>query len=237
MSTSVEADNTQLVIEITIPRTSRTNTVKPGRAGTALVVVDAGHGGALTGAKARVRSRIVYEKDITLAIATKLRAALLARGNRVVMTRSRDINVPLEDRPRLANEVGANVFISIHNDSWGKANAITGTTTYYHGKSAASRRLARCVERELAGVSGMRDRGAVADTVMYPVGFCVLRGTTMPSVLCEVGYLNNAADRSKLMNGAFQQRVAEAVSNGIRNYVSGERSTARRHIRRPASTA
>ena len=65
------------------------------------------------------------------------------------MTRQRDVNVPLQNRPRIANEIGANVFISIHNNSWGKANSITGTTTYYHGKSAASRRLARCVKKEI----------------------------------------------------------------------------------------
>ncbi len=237
VSTSVESSNDQIVLEITIPRSSRNNTAKPGIAGHALVVVDAGHGGALTGAKAHVRNRTVYEKDITLAFATRLRTALIARGARVVMTRVSDVNVPLKDRPRLANEIGANVFISIHNDSWGKANSISGTTTYYHGKSTESRRLARYVEKELAAVSGLRDRGSMSDATMYPVGFCVLRETNMPSILCEVGYLNNRSDRAKLMDTGFQQRVAEAVCTGIRNYVSGEQKTARGHYRKQAVSA
>ncbi len=237
VSTSIETDVHQIVLDITVPRSSRNTTIRPGRAGRALVVVDAGHGGALTGAKAHVRKRPVYEKDITLAIATKLRSALVARGARVVMTRVGDVNVPLADRPRLANEVGANVFISIHNDSWGKANSITGTTSYFHGKSAESRRLARCVEKELASVSGLRDRGAMSDTTMYPVGFCVLRDTTMPSVLCEVGYLNNRTDRAKLVDTGFQQRVAEAMCNGIHNYVSGESKTARHRSKKQPTSA
>lgn len=237
VSTSIETDNTQIVLDITVPKSARNNRVRPGRPGRALVVVDAGHGGVMTGAKAKLRKKVVYEKDITLAIATRLRSALVAHGNRVVMTRVGDVNVPLQDRPRLANEVGAHIFISIHNDSWGKANSITGTTTYFHGKSTESRRLARCVERQLASVSGLRDRGAMSDTTLYPVGFKVLRDTTMPSVLCEVGYLNNRADRAKLVTTAFQQRVAEAVCNGINNYVTGEERTARRHAKKQATSA
>ena len=234
VATSVESDNNQIVLEITIPKSSRNNRVRPTGGGHGLVVVDAGHGGALTGAKARYRGRTVYEKNITLAIASRIRAALEARGTRVVMTRNRDVNVPLEDRPRLANELGADVFISIHNDSWGKADSITGTTTYYHGKNAESRRLARCVQKELAAATGLRDRGAMSDTTMYPIGFCVLRDTGMPAVLLEVGYLNNSKDRSRLMEPVFQQRIAEAVCNGIRNYAAGVQNAARRHGRKTA---
>ncbi|HLJ57336.1 MAG TPA: N-acetylmuramoyl-L-alanine amidase [Chthonomonadaceae bacterium] len=237
VSTSIESDRTQIVVEITVPRTSRLLKGHRGSIGGKLVVVDAGHGGAMTGAKAHVRKHTIYEKDVTLAIAKRLRAALVARGAHVVMTRVGDKNVDLEDRPEMANQVGANIFISIHNDSWGKANSITGTTAYYHGQSAASRRLARCVEKELAAVSGLRDRGAVSDTTMYPVGFCVLRDTNMPSILCEVGYLNNRKDRAKLMDSAFQRRVAEAMANGIRDYANGGLKTARRRARRSAISA
>jgi N-acetylmuramoyl-L-alanine amidase len=153
------------------------------------------------------------------------------------MTREGDTNVPLQTRPQIANEIGANVFVSIHNDSWGQANSISGTTIYYHGSSAESRRLARCVEQELADVSGMRDRGAMSDMTMYPEGFCVLRETSMPAVLCEVGYINNAGDRTKLLQPAYQRRVAEAICRGIHNYASGERRSARRHAKRQPSSA
>jgi N-acetylmuramoyl-L-alanine amidase len=234
VETTVRTRTNQIILEISAPESGPTGTSKPisnsnNSNNSNIVVVDAGHGGALTGAKGRVGGRMIYEKDIALAIASKLRAALEAHGSRVVMTRLRDVNVPLEDRSRLANEVGADVYISIHNDSSGQANTYTGTTTYYHNNSAEGRRLARCVEQQLAGVSGMRDRGAMPDTSMYPVGFWVLRDTSMPAVLCEVGFLNSSKDRSKLANPAFQQRVADAVCKGIRNYVSGGQTSVRPH--------
>jgi len=232
VATAVESDSNQIVIDITLPKTGRSSAPRSKGNLNAIIVVDPGHGGALTGATARVRDDEIYEKDITLGIASKLRTALEARGTRVIMTRESDVNVPLETRPQIANEVGANVFVSIHNDSWGKANSITGTTIYYHGSSAASRRLARCVEQELADVSGLRDRGAISDTAMYPEGFCVLRETSMPAVLCEVGYINNKGDRTKLLQPAYQRRVAEAICRGIHNYASGERTSARRRSKR-----
>jgi N-acetylmuramoyl-L-alanine amidase len=237
VSTAVESDNNQIVIDITVPKSSRRSNSTPSSKLNAIIVVDPGHGGALTGAAAGVRGLRVYEKNITLGIASKLRTALEARGTRVIMTRESDVNVPLEERPQIANEIGANVFVSIHNDSWGKANSITGTTVYYHGNSSESRRLARCVEQELADVSGMRDRGAISDTNVYPEGFCVLRDTEMPAVLCELGYINNTSDRTKLLRPAYQRRVAEAICRGIRNYASGERSTARRRARKQAASA
>jgi N-acetylmuramoyl-L-alanine amidase len=232
VETTVKVRTNQIILEISAPESGRNTTRKPLGSNNDIVVVDAGHGGALTGAKARVGGREIYDKDIALAIASKLRAALEAHGSRVVMTRLRDINVPLEDRTRLANEVGADVFISIHNDSAAQTNTYSGTTTYYHSNSAEGRKLARCVEKELSIVSGMRDRGAMTDTSMYPIGFSVLRDTSMPAVLCEVGYLNNAKDRAKLLNPAFQQRVAEAVCNGIRNYVSGGQNSDRLHSKK-----
>ena len=237
VSTRVETGRRQIILEIAVPESGRGNGGRTGGVKSGLVVVDAGHGGNSTGAKARLGSRRIYEKDVALAIASRLRAVLQARGNRVVMTRSKDVDVALEDRPRLANEVGADVFISIHTDSYGKGNTITGTTSYYHANSAASRRLAQCVERELAAVSGMRDRGAMSDTTMYPVGFCVLRETAMPAVLCEVGYLNNSKDRAKLTDAAFQRRVAEAMCNGIQNYVSGIQNAVRHRGKKQAPAA
>lgn len=202
---------------------------RPGT-GENLVVVDAGHGEGTPGARAVQGGRIVYEKDITLAIAIRLRRALQARGVRVVMTRTSNANVPLVDRPRIANQIGANVFISIHNDSWDTSNSISGTTTYYHGNQTESRRLAGCVERRIAAVSGLRDRGARSDVGRFPIGFCVLRDARMPAVLSEVGYLNNSNDSAKLTNPAYQQQIAEAMSEGIREYLGSAPS--KRSVRR-----
>ena len=75
------------------------------------VVVDAGHGGRDTGA---IGARGVREKDLALAIAKKVAARLKALGFQVVMTRTRDVFVSLDDRTRIANEARADLFVSIH---------------------------------------------------------------------------------------------------------------------------
>src|SRR6185312_14056159 len=106
VSTAVESDSGQIVIDITVPKSSRRMNTRPNGRLNAIIVVYPGHGGALTGAAATSRGERIYEKDITLGIAYKLRTALEATGSRVVMTRKSDVNVPLEERPQIANEIG-----------------------------------------------------------------------------------------------------------------------------------
>lgn len=212
-SMSVLAD--KVVIELRIPRNAS------GALADKLVVVDAGHGGTAAGAKGTAGGGTVYEKSITLQIATKLRAALEQYGARVVMTRESDTDVPLYDRPRLANTIGADLFISIHNDSTPNHHVASGTTTYFHASDPSSRALAMCVQEAVHGVTGLPGKGALSDTTLYPSGLAVLRGSTMPAVLCEVAYINNASDCAKLVDAAFQQRVAMAMCDGLRSYIEG----------------
>jgi N-acetylmuramoyl-L-alanine amidase len=75
------------------------------------VVVDAGHGGKDTGA---IGAKGTREKDVALAIAKKVAARLKRLGFQVVMTRDRDVFVPLDERTRIANEARADLFVSIH---------------------------------------------------------------------------------------------------------------------------
>jgi len=183
-----------------------------------LIVVDAGHGGSATGATGGG----ICEKNCTLGIAMKLRAELEACGARVVMTRTRDCDVSLTDRSRMGNEIGADFFVSIHNDSNERSNSASGTSTYYHASESSSRALATCIQHSVMAVTGLPSRGVLSDTVMYNSGFAVLRGSSMPAVLCEVAYINNQTDRRKLVDAQFQQRVAKAVCDGLRNYVEGK---------------
>ena len=182
-----------------------------------LIVVDAGHGGSATGATGAG----ICEKDCTLAIALQLRAELEACGARVVMTRTRDTDVSLTDRSRMGNEIGADLFVSIHNDSNERSNSASGTSTYYHASDPSSRALATCVQQSVMAITGLPSRGVLSDNVMYASGFAVLRGSSMPAVLCEVAYINNVNDRRKLIDPQFQQRVARAICDGLRGYVEG----------------
>jgi N-acetylmuramoyl-L-alanine amidase len=208
---SVNIQEGSFVLELRVPRNAT------GVLADKVIVVDAGHGGSATGAKGGG----ICEKDCTLAIALKLRAELEACGARVVMTRTRDADVSLTDRSRMGNEIGADFFVSVHNDSNERSNSASGTSTYYHNSEPSSRALATCIQHAVMATTGLPSRGVLSDTVMYHSGFAVLRGSSMPAVLCEVAYINNQTDRRKLIDPQFQQRVAKAICDGLRNYVEG----------------
>lgn len=101
------------------------------------IVVDAGHGGRDPGGGTGpigARNKVA-EKDITLAVARKLRDALIARGVDVVMTRNKDTLIALHDRGRIANKSGGDLFISIHVNSpnmrWRNPSSVRGFETFF----------------------------------------------------------------------------------------------------------
>ncbi|HLB10227.1 MAG TPA: N-acetylmuramoyl-L-alanine amidase [Gemmatimonadaceae bacterium] len=126
----------------------------PTRGGTRtrkrLIIVDAGHGGPDNGMRGPIgASWTIYEKNITLAVSQKLDTALRARGMDVVMTRTRDTLIALDDRGRIANEVHGDVFVSIHvnaaNLAWHKPAEARGYETYFlaEAKTEDARRVER----------------------------------------------------------------------------------------------
>lgn len=190
-----------------------------------IVVVDPGHGGNSglnpSGCRAWHNGVCIYEKHLTLAIATKLRRHLEAAGATVLMTRTTDVNVPLPQRAKLANDNNADLLLSIHIDSCKIPNSASGTTTYYHRQDPSSRALAQSIVERIARVSGLPNRRARSDTVLYTNGLAVLRHSAVPATLIEVGYLNHSRDRAKLVNAAFQETIAKAIFDGVRGYVEG----------------
>ncbi len=183
-----------------------------------VIVIDPGHGGSSTGALGGGYA----EKNLTLAISLKLRTLLESCGAKVIMTRDNDTDVDLYARPRIANEIHADLFISVHNDSF--TSNVRGTTTYYHKGDGNARALAQAVQREIVAVSGIPSKGALSDGVLYENGLAVLRKSLMPAILVEVAYISNATDRSHLTNPDFQQRIAAAIMRGTRAYVEGNPS-------------
>lgn len=117
----------------------------PDDPGRPLVVIDAGHGGRDPGSVGGG----VSEKDVVLEIARSLRAELLdAGGIRVALTREDDRIVPLADRPEIARQLGADLFISIHADSAGGRADIAGASIYTLSAEASSEAAALFAERE-----------------------------------------------------------------------------------------
>jgi N-acetylmuramoyl-L-alanine amidase len=189
-----------------------------------VIVVDPGHGGNSglnpTGCSWKVGTATVYEKHLTLAIASQVRRHLEEAGATVIMTRTADVSLSLEARAAIANRAGADMLVSIHIDSCGGQNTASGTTTYYHKTDSSSRALAHSIVENIASVSGLPNRRARSDSVLYRNGLGVLRAAAVPATLVEVGFINNARDRAKLVDPSFQEAVGRAVVDGIRGYAT-----------------
>lgn len=110
-----------------------------------LVVIDAGHGGRDPGSIGAG----VQEKDVVLAIALRLRDRLVDQGGvRVALTREDDRIVTLSQRPEIARQLGADLFLSIHADSAGDLDSVSGASIYTLSNEASSEAAARFAARE-----------------------------------------------------------------------------------------
>jgi N-acetylmuramoyl-L-alanine amidase len=177
--------------------------------GKMVVVIDAGHGTKDSGAVGVSGKN--YEKTFNLAMALKVESILKQNPNlEVVLTRSDDTFLELKDRVKIAENLKANVFVSIHANS-SVSSASNGTETYY--QRSASKAFADVMHKHFAPATGLADRG-----IRYG-NFHVIRETTMPAVLLEVGYLSNAKEEATLFDGDFQNRVAQGIADGITEYL------------------
>ncbi|GAB6930032.1 hypothetical protein JCM10914A_40150 [Paenibacillus sp. JCM 10914] len=172
------------------------------------VVIDAGHGGSQPGA---VSPSGKQEKVLNLSIALKVEALLRKESNiNVVMTRNDDATLGLSDRVKVANSINADIFVSIHGNS-STSSSPNGTETYY--TRDASKPLANVIHKHLAKATGLADRGVKYSSLH------VTRETKMPAVLLEIGFLSNKGDEAQLFKDEFQNRVAQGIVAGIKEYL------------------
>lgn len=133
-----------------------------------LVVLDPGHGGVDPGA---VGGNGIYEKDITLSVARRLRDRLKASGRYdVILTRDRDVFIALRDRVRIAREAQADLFISLHADSI-RSNTVRGISVYTLDERASDAEAAALAAREnradiIAGIELSQDFDDVAEILI-----------------------------------------------------------------------
>jgi len=184
------------------------------------IVVDAGHGGTDPGAISP--DGTVKEKNVVMPIAKYLAAELTLHGAQAVMTRDEDVKIALTERSSIANRIQADFFISIHINSNKVANTRSGTMIFHHKQEPLGKLLAECISREVGKVSELPNMGVVSDGRIYDSGFAVLRNSTMPGVLCELGFINHSKDRKRMVTADFQKKIAEAIVRGIQIYL-GER--------------
>lgn len=176
-----------------------------------LGMTDPGHGGFDPGACGNG----LRECDLTWRFGIKFTAIMERCGVTMYYTREQNKTATnnqiaeLGYRCQLANQKGVSFYISFHTNSGGG----TGFESYrYTGNEPATVRLQQCVHRNVAAIftsTGMPDRG------MKTVDFAVLRGTNMPAILLELGFIDNARDAKYINDDAFQNKVAEAVSKGV----------------------
>lgn len=173
------------------------------------VVIDPGHGGVDVGATG-VSGQ--HEKDFTLNVSKKVEKLLEQEPNiQVFMTRVDDqfISQESRQRPNYANEIEADLFISIHGNTFSDPN-VSGTETFYYHKH--SQHFAEIMQKHVVDATGFRDRGALKKDLF------VVKDTKMPAALIEIGYLTNPQDESDMWDEDFQNRVADAIVEGIKEY-------------------
>ena len=192
-----------------------------------VVYLDAGHGGYDPGASYFG----ISEKSLTLAIQSRVKAKLEAEGYQVVTTRTSDTYVDLTDRSRAANASESDIFVSIHINASG-SSATQGIETYYYQPYAEypsrinatyhanptrlnmSDTLANAIQSSLINATGAQNQGVKRQT------FAVLRETTAPAVLLELGFLSNPQEAARLNTSAYQETLANAIVAGIKRYYS-----------------
>ncbi|MGE5653792.1 MAG: N-acetylmuramoyl-L-alanine amidase [Bacillota bacterium] len=177
-----------------------------------VIAVDPGHGGADTGARGYTG---YLEKNVNLAVSQLVRAKLAALGAQVVMTRTTDQTVSLNDRVKLALQGGADLFLSIHSDSYPTSSAM-GSTGLYQIDRAEQEALARPVHAAYLMATARLNR-SVREQDLY-----VLRNTPLPATLLELGFISNPDEERLLKDPQFQDKAATGIVNGVVNYVTAQ---------------
>lgn len=208
------------------PASAPTQAPLPPGSGSRVIVIDPGHGGDDHGTEHNGLS----EKVLTLDIAERLRALLVAQGWIVRMTRTTDVDpldavtlakfrtdgIPnpddraeLQTRCDVANDVGARLFISIHVNS-APIESAHGTTFYWYKPQDLP--FAQALEKGVIPAAQSQDDGT------RHANFYVVRHTTMPAVLIETAFITNPGDVELLRSAAFLQHMAQGIASGVKAY-------------------
>ena len=189
------------------------------------IFLDPGHGGSDSGAV----ENGVREKDLTLSVYNKVSSRLASLGYTVLTSRNTDKDVGLVSRADQANKSNADMFLSIHFNAGGRGTAY-GIETYYYKHEQGyepeinkdnhnsperiekSRKLANKIQQNLLYKTGAYDRG------VKRASFAVLRETSIPSILVELGFIDNQEEVNKIKTNEYQEKLADGIVDGIVEY-------------------
>lgn len=178
-----------------------------------VVVIDAGHGGSQPGAV----KKDICEKNINLDIVLQLKELLDEvdeKKIKVFYTRLEDSNPSLAERANMANQLNADLFISVHNNASadGRFDNTNGTMVLYSPKQAdeESKRLAQICLENVNASTGSKDLGLVKADDIY-----IVRNSKVPVALIEVGYMTNTKELNNLCDAEYQRKAAQGIYNAI----------------------
>lgn len=180
-----------------------------------IVILDPGHGGKDPGTSGQGAQEKIYTLDISQRVYEKLEANFSHTGIKVYATRLSDVYVDRFARAPFANEIGGDLFVSIHLNSASPNTVPHGTETYYYPHSndsivgISTKKTAEIFHKNFLRDLESFDRKVKQDS------FTVILDTQMPSVLCEIGFLSNEEEGQKLLTAEYRQKAADSIYSSI----------------------
>lgn len=177
----------------------------------AYVGIDNGHGKNTPGK--RVPDDSMREWDFNYATAKHLNEELKYNNFKTIMVSDTSEDTPLKTRTNRVNNAKADIFVSIHANAylgtWGDAH---GIETFAYKSGTKGDKLAKLVQEELIGATGLTNRGVKYNNLH------ITRESTMPAILCECGFMDNKNEAALLKTDAYRKKCAKAICKGICKY-------------------
>jgi len=163
-----------------------------------------------------------WEYQLNLTVAVKLEAALKDLGYQVALTRDRhDVHITNKERGEMAEEVGADILVSLHADGSSITSAqgvsvlspASNVSFIDADRANVSKTLSTFIVDELAKSTGARNRG-----VHFRNNLSILNWSAVPSALVEMGFMSNPEEDEKMQTEAYQEKIAQGIAMGIHKY-------------------
>lgn len=192
-----------------------------------VIILDAGHGGMDGGANVQD----VMEKEIALSVTLKVRDYLQEQGALVLLTREKDVDLALQDtkgirkrkqedlrnRVQMINDSEADLFLTIHLNSFPSASS-KGAQTFYTNRFEENEQVAKFIQTEIIRNLENTKRDAKTINHVYLMNYA-----KKPGALVEIGFLSNNEEREKLMSDKYQEKIASSIYMGILRYFTEEK--------------
>ena len=190
-----------------------------------IVVIDPGHGGRDPG---KVGVNGALEKEINLAISLKIKSYLEQSDIEVILTRETDMGLysesdsnkkraDLNNRARIIRESGADVVVSIHQNSFNQAQ-YQGAQVFYYSNSDEGKKLAEYIQNEIVRYA----KPKTARTPKANDSYFILEKTPCPAVIVECGFLSNWEEAERLITEEYQDKLAWSISMGIKQFLASK---------------